>query len=121
MTAKQIWGIILIGLSLALILSGAYHYHDLNSVDAMLQASLDSLGNMKTWFWSPKEAKVYDTVVRNEKVISIVGFLLGICMAVIGTMMLKEESSRHYRVTIGFGPEIDDMDDENPNSGRFKF
>ncbi len=49
MSAKQIWGMILIGLSLAFILSGAYHYHELTSVDAMLQASLDSLGKMKTW------------------------------------------------------------------------
>jgi hypothetical protein len=121
MSAKQIWGMILIGLSLAFILSGAYHYHELTSVDAMLQASLDSLGKMKTWIWSPKEAKVYASVVRNEKIISVVGFLLEICMAVIGTMMLKDQHRRHYQVTVNFNPGIDALDDENTNSGRFKF
>jgi len=60
MSARQIWGMILIGLSVAFILTGAYHYHELNSMDAVLQASLDSLGKMKTWIWSPKEAKVYN-------------------------------------------------------------
>lgn len=121
MSARQIWGMILIGLSVAFILTGAYHYHELNSMDAMLQASLDSLGKMKTWIWSPKEAKVYAAVVRNEKIISVVGFLLGICMAAIGTMMLKDQHRRHYRVTINFNPGIDTLDDENPNSRRFKF
>jgi len=120
MSAKQIWGIILIGLSLTLILSGAYHYHELTSVDAMLQASLDSLGKMKTWIWSPREAKVYAAVVRNEKIISVVGFLLGICMAVIGTMMLKDQNRRHYRVTVNFNLGTGELDDENPNSRRFK-
>jgi hypothetical protein len=121
MTAKRIWGMILIGLSVAFILSGAYHYHELNSMDAILQASLDSLGKMKTWFWSPKEAKVYAAVVRNEKIISVLGFVLGICMAVVGTMMLKDEYRRHYRVTVNINPNIDELDDENSTSERFKF
>ncbi len=116
MTATKVWAVILIVVSVLMILGGIHHYRELAVADVLVRASVDSLPRqIKTWFWSPTEAKVYATVIRNEKVLSVLSCLLGICLGLLGTLMIKDDSPVRYIVRIEkardpYPPEKDDLD-----------
>jgi len=94
MDIKKLWGVILIFFSLSLILGGAGHYYDLAALDTLVQASMVDYGKTaKTWSGASAIGKTYAVAVRNEKVLSVVGVLLGICLAVIDSV--GQRSSSH--------------------------
>lgn len=101
MTATKVWAVVLIFVSVLLILGGIHHYRELAIADVLVRASIDSLPRqIKTWFWSPLEAKTYATVIRNEKILSILSCLLGVCLGLLGTLMIKDDSPVRYIVRI---------------------
>jgi hypothetical protein len=68
MTATKVWAVVLIFVSVLLILGGIQHYRELAIADVLVRASIDSLPRqIKTWFWSPSEAKTYATVTQHTK------------------------------------------------------
>jgi hypothetical protein len=115
MTAIKVWGIILIVVSVLLILGGIQHYRELAVAEVLVRASIDSIPRqVKTWFWSPAEEKTYATVIRNKKILSILSCLLGVCLGLLGTLMIRDDSPVRYVVRIEKArdpyPEKDEVD-----------
>jgi len=122
MDVKKLWGVILIVLSVSLILGGANHYYDLATIDTLVQASMVDYGKIaKTWFGPSSIGKTYAVGVRNEKVLSVVGVILGICLAVIGTQLVREAPPTRYRVRVDFDDTEDDDLEELSGTQKFKF
>jgi hypothetical protein len=122
MDVKRVWGIIIIVFSLLLVLGCANHYYELATLDTFVQASKADYGKIgKTWFSTSALGKTYSVAVRNEKLLSIVGFVLGACLAVIGTLMLEETSPKHCRFTVHIDDSSpDDLDGGISGTQRFK-
>ena len=121
MDVKKLWGVILIVLSVSLILGSVSHYYDLATLDTLVQASIADYGKIaKTWFGASSIGETYAVAVRNEKVLSIVGVLLGICLAVIGTQLVRETAPTRYRVTIDFDDTEDNDLEELSGTQKFK-
>ena len=121
MDVKKLWGVILIVLSVSLILGGASHYYELATLDTLVQASMADYGKVaKTWFGASSIGKTYAVAVRNEKVLSVVGVILGICLAVIGTQLVREAAPTRYRVRVDFDDTEDDDLEELSGTQKFK-
>ena len=122
MDVKKLWGVILIVLSVSLILGGASHCYDLATLDTLVQASMADYVNIaKMWFGASSIGKTYAVAVRNENMLSVVGVLLGICLAVIGTQLVREAAPTRYRVTVDFDDTEDDDLEELSGTQKFKF
>lgn len=101
MYVKRVWGIIIIVLSVLMVLGCVHYYNELTTIDSLMQASLNDYGRtVKTWFSNSNTGKIYTVAVRNEKVLSFLGIILGVCLAGIGTYMIREAAPRHYRVSL---------------------
>jgi hypothetical protein len=96
--------------------------HELAVADVLVRVSVDSLPRqIKTWFWSPTEAKVYATVIRNEKVLSVLSCLLGICLGLLGTLMIKDDSPISYVVRIEKARDPYPPEKDDPDTAPWKF
>jgi hypothetical protein len=90
MGPKKVWGIILIVLGVLAVIGGAANYRDLDllgySIHAFDASMAKTFGKYSTSALSGVDVH---GIIYREKVLSIIGLLIGISLSVIGTMMIK--------------------------------
>ena len=93
MTAKKLWAIILIVVGVVFFLGGIKAYHEAHIYRNELkyidnQFSRAGLGRLD-------DSGRYERLLHNEKVKGIIGSLLGIAMAIGGTMLLPQKKRKN--------------------------
>ena len=90
MSPKKVWGVILIVLGVLGVLGGANNYHELEVAGDVLIAAEQSFsrnfGQLASGSLGGFDAH---GIIAREKWSSIAGVLVGIMLAIIGTLMLR--------------------------------
>ncbi len=116
MSPKKVWSIILIVLGAFAVIGGAGNYHKLELVGRSTLAGDASVAETSGQFsTSAFEGSDNQGFVYREKVLSIIGLLIGISLSVIGTLMIKETRTEPV---IEFENEFEIDADQEPG---FKF
>lgn len=87
MTARNVWGVIIIVVGVLMILGSAKDYSDLNST----RQGLSMMVGGKFYY----NARIKE-VFRKEERKEIVGVLFGVAMAIGGTMLIKEKNKKEF-------------------------
>ena len=95
MSPKKVWSIILIVLGVFAVIGGAGNYHKLQISGSSTLALDESLAiTSGQYSTSISEGSDNQGFVYREKVLSIIGLLIGISLSVIGTLTIKENRAK---------------------------
>ena len=90
MSPKKVWGVILIVLGVLGVLGGANNYHELAVAgDVLIAAEQTVTRNFGQYASGTLRGFDAHGIIAREKWSSIAGVLVGIMLAIIGTMMLR--------------------------------
>lgn len=105
MTAKKMWGCILIVLGVLAIVSGVDAYFSMNLLDNAMNSlpfKYSGIQSFDTLLYQSQ--KQYAEASRYARVMSVIRVLAGIALSVWGTMLMREEDKstqveppKHYR------------------------
>ena len=118
MTAKNVWGVIMIVLGIFMIINGATKCHEADFCGNEIQL----LDRQLSKYVGDEifNAKRYVEIFKQEKTYGIIGAFMGIAMAIGGTYLLRGKKD-----SISVLPEDDFEDDlqDNPdrNDGEWRF
>jgi hypothetical protein len=109
MTAKKVWGVIIIIVGIFLFFSGAKKYYEAdfygNEIKSMGKFLSETGGSQ---FF---DSKRYQKLVESEKANGVVGSLFGIAMAIGGTLLLRVKKKKHTPHNYNFDNDFRKIDD----------
>ena len=89
MTAKKIWGVIIIVLGIFMVYNGASKIYEAEFVGNEFK----SMGFMLSQYGGDKYFNVnyYLNILEQQKIGGVIGILIGIAMSIGGTLLLREK------------------------------
>ena len=113
MTPKKVWSVILIVVGVLLVFNGitglaetAFYGNEIESMGKLVNKYGGSVGSE---FFNHEQSR---QAIQNSKTASVISILLGICGAIWGTLMLKENKES----------QVDDLyiDEEIPKTTKWR-
>lgn len=93
MTPKKVWSVIIIVLGIVFFLYGVKTYNETSFVGNEIRDMGQQLS--RAGYGQLLDSKRYERLIENEKVKGVLLSVLGIAMAIGGTMMLSEKKKKY--------------------------
>jgi len=114
MTPRKVWSVLFILIGLFLIYNGCNKYY----LADFIENEMKPIGQMVSNLGGNKYFDIshYDNLMENEKIYGVTGILLGILLAIIGTLLLREQTTGK---AISFlDEEFDKQGDNRESEGK---